>query len=117
MKTHISFRDVAERQAITRELGRQAAKLDRQLKKFDPDLVDLHVSLEKRTRRGSSFIASVTLYLPSSQLHASEEAALAVMALKHACAELLRELKRFKARLRGDDKRRQASRHRRRRLL
>lgn len=110
MKNHISFHDVTERLPIQRELARQAAKFDRQLKKFDPDLVNLHVSLEKRVRRGSLFTASVTLYLPSSQLHASEEAPLAVVALKHACAELLRELKTFKAHLRGDNHRRRARR-------
>lgn len=117
MKTHISFRDSTERQPIERELARQAAKLDRQLKKFDPDLVNLHVSLEHRVRRGNLFTASVTLYLPSNQLHASEEAPLAVVALKHACAELLGELKKFKARLRGDDQRRRARRRRGTRLL
>jgi len=117
MKTHISFRDVTERQALRTELARQAAKFDRQLKKFDPDLIDLHVSLGRRTQRGGQFIASVTLYLPMGQLHASEEASLAVVALKHACAQLLRELKRFKARLRGDDKRRRARRTRRRATL
>lgn len=117
MKTHISFRDVAERQLIRAELARQAAKFDRQLKKFDPDLFDLHVSLERRSRRGGRFIASVTLYLPMSQLHASEEDARAVVALKHSCAQLMRELKRFKARLRGDDKRRRARRLQRRASL
>lgn len=110
MKAHISFRDVTERQALRAELARQVAKLDRQLKKFDPDLVDLHVSLARRSRRGSQCIASVTLYLPMGQLHASEESAHAVVAFKHACAQLLRELKRFKAHLRGDDKRRRARR-------
>lgn len=117
MKTHISFRDVTERQPLRAELARQAAKFDRQLKKFAPDLLDLHVSLERRMRRGSQFIASVTLYLPMGQLHASEEAPLAVVALKHAGAQLMRELKRFKARLRGDDKRRRARRLRRRAAL
>jgi len=117
MKTHISFHDVTERQPLRAELARQAAKFDRQLKKFDPDLLDLHVSLERRTQRGGQFIASVTLYLPMSQLHASHEATHSTVALKHACAQLMRELKRFKARLRGDDKRRQARRTRRRASL
>ncbi|MGH9804969.1 MAG: HPF/RaiA family ribosome-associated protein [Candidatus Acidiferrales bacterium] len=117
MKSHISFHDVSERQALRTELARQNAKFDRQLKKFDPDLFDLHVSLVRRTRRGAQFIASVTLYLPMGQLHASEEASHSVVALKHACAQLMRELKRFKARLRGDDKRRQARRSRRRASL
>lgn len=114
MNVHISYRGIAERQAIERELRRQATRLDRRLKKFAPDLIALHVSLEKRIRRVTLFIASITLYLPSAQLHASEEASLPVVAVKHACTELLRELKTFQARLRGEDKRRRASRQRQR---
>jgi hypothetical protein len=38
MKTHVSYQDIRERRAIERELRRQAAKLDRRLRKFNPDL-------------------------------------------------------------------------------
>jgi len=116
MKTHVSFRDVDERHIVKKELARQATKFERQLKKFNPDLFDLHLSLGKRKRHGTLYQASVTLYLPMGQLHAGEEAPHAVVALKHASALLMRELKKFKARLRGDDKRRRASRLRRRTL-
>lgn len=114
MKNTVTYRDVAEHAPVQRELQRQTAKLDRQLKKFDPDLVDLHVSVERRSQPQHPFAASVTLYLPSAQLHASEQGPLPVVALKHAAAELMRELKKFKAKLRGDHKRRQASRRSRR---
>lgn len=106
MKAHISYHQIAERQPILQEVRRQGGKFERHLKKFDPDLVDMHVRLTKRVRPKTVFSAAVTLYLPSNQLHASEEAAHPVVALKHACAELLRELKTFKAKLRGEDKRR-----------
>jgi ribosome-associated translation inhibitor RaiA len=112
METHIRYYGVPERQPIIHEVSRQALRLDRHLKKFDPDLVDLRLSLTRRLRPRPFFLASVTLYLPSTQLHAGEEAARPVVAVKHAFAELLRELKRFKAKLRGEGKRRRVSRRR-----
>jgi ribosome-associated translation inhibitor RaiA len=112
METHIRYYGVAERQPVVREVSRQASRLDRHLKKFDPDLVDLRLSLSRRVRPRPFFSASVTLYLPSIQLHAGEDAAQPVVAVKHAFAELLRELKKFKAKLRGEDKLRRVSRRR-----
>ncbi len=113
MKTRISYQDISERGPIEREVGRQAAKLERRLKKFHPDLVDLHVSLRRRVRPTMRYTASLALYLPPRQLHASEEAAQPALALKYASAELLRELKKLTAKLRGEDKLRKASRLRR----
>jgi len=113
MKTHISYQGVSERRPIQHEVQRQSLRLDRHLKKFDPDLVDLRLGLSRRVRPRPFFSASVTLYLPSTQLHAAEEAAQPVVAVKHAFAELLRELKKFKAKLRGEDKLRRASRNHR----
>lgn len=117
MKTHISYHQIAERQPIMREVRRQGTKLERHLRKFDPDLIDLRVSLARRVRPRTVFLASVTLYLPSTQLHAREEGARPVTALKHAFGQLLRELKTFKAKLRGEDKLRHTERRRRARSL
>ena len=99
MKTHIRYRDISSREGVERELRRQTAKLNRHLKKFEPDLVDLHVSLERRVQPTRPFLASVTLSLPPGQLHASESGPEAVPALKHAFAELWREVKKLKAKL------------------
>lgn len=117
MKTNISYHQIAERQPIVHEVRRQGTKLQRHLKKFDPDLVDLRVSLARRVRPQTVFLASLTLYLPSTQLHAREEGGRPVTALKGAFAELLRELKTFKAKLRGEDKLRHTQRRRRARSL
>ena len=112
MKTHISYHDIHERRPIERELGRQADKLKRRLKKFHPDLLNLHVSLARRTRPVIRFISSVTLHFPSGPLNASEEGPAPVIALKHACAELLRELAKHQAKLRGEHQRRRVPRRR-----
>lgn len=113
MKYQVSYHDISQREPIERELRRQVEKLGRRLKKLEPDLADLHVSLDRRTRPVVRFLSSVTLYLPSGQLNASEEGPAPVIALKHACAELLRELTRHLAKLRGDYHRRRMARHRR----
>lgn len=113
MKTTITYRDVPQKEPVQKELQRQTAKLDRQLKKFAPDLLELHVAVKKRAQPREPFAASVTLYLPMGQLHAGEQAKLPVVAVKHACAQLIRELKKFKAKLRGEDKRRQVRRRKR----
>ncbi|MGH9862504.1 MAG: hypothetical protein ACRD35_03695 [Candidatus Acidiferrales bacterium] len=114
MKIQVSFHGLPDREPVERELRRQGARLEKRLGKFAPDLVDLHVSLARRARRGEPVVASLSLYLPPGQLHAREEASLAVVALKHACAELLRELEPFQAKLRGEDKLRRWRRRARR---
>ncbi|HSC77649.1 MAG TPA: HPF/RaiA family ribosome-associated protein [Candidatus Acidoferrales bacterium] len=99
MKTHIRYRGIGDREGVQRELRRQTAKLQRHLKKFEPDLVDLHVSLDRESRPIRPFVASVTLDLPPRQLYASESGPEAVPALKYAFAELWREVKKLKAKL------------------
>lgn len=74
MKIHVSFHGMADREPLERELRRQAARLEKRLSKFAPDLVDLHVSLARHARRGEQVVASLSLYLPPGQVHAREEA-------------------------------------------
>ncbi|HXE74346.1 MAG TPA: HPF/RaiA family ribosome-associated protein [Candidatus Xenobia bacterium] len=109
MKSQVRFRGISDRNGVEREMRRQVAKLERHLKKFSPDLVDLHVSLERRALPTNPFLASVTLYLPPGQLHASEVGPAAVLALKYAFAELWREVKKMKAKLQRKTERRRAS--------
>lgn len=99
MKSHIRYRGIGDRDGVEHELRRQTEKLQRHLKKFAPDLVDLHVSLERRIQPTRPFLASITLRLPPGQLYASESGPGAVPALKHAFAELWREVKKLKAKL------------------
>ena len=114
MKVHVRNRGVGEKDKVKKEVNRQTVKLNRQLRKFDPDLVDLHVNVSRRKQPTLPFSASVTLALPPGQLHAKAEAARPITALKKSFGELLRELKRYKARLRGDNHLRRARITRRR---
>ena len=110
MKTHVSYHDLPDHKTIERELHRQEAKLAQRLKKVDPDLLSLHVSLVRRTRSVTRFVASVTLHMPSGQLNASEEDPRPLIALKHSFGELLRELTKHQAKLRREPSRRRARR-------
>ena len=114
MKLHLRNRGVGEKEIIGKEVARQTAKLGRQLRKFDPDLIDVHVNVARRKQPIHPFSASVTLSLPPGRLHAKSDAARPVTALKRSFGELLRELKTYKAKLRGDSHVRRASRTRRR---
>ncbi len=106
MKTQVRYRQVQNRTGVERELGRQIAKLDRRLKKFAPDLVDLHVSVEHEGKPATPFNASVTLSLPPGRLHADEDAPDPVGALKEAFGEVNRELNKLKTRLNRKNRRR-----------
>ena len=113
MKTQVRYRGISDREGVERELRRQTAKLNRHLKKFEPDLVDLHVSLERLVQPTRPFLASVTLQLPPGQLQSRETGPEAVLALKHAFAELWREVKKLKAKLQRKKELRRASPRRR----
>jgi ribosomal subunit interface protein len=109
MKLQVRYHNIGDKARAERELRRQTAKLKRHLKKFSPDLVDLHVSLEREKRPINPFEASLALYLPPGQLHARETAPDELAALKYAFAELWREIKKMKAKLQRKTERRRAS--------
>jgi len=109
MKLQVRYHNIGDKSRAERELRRQAAKLKRHLKKFSPDLVDLHVSLEREKRPTNPFEASLALHLPPGQLHARESAPDELAALKYAFAELWREIKKMKAKLQRKSQRRRAT--------
>jgi len=109
MKLQVRYHNIGDKSRAERELRRQAAKLKRHLKKFSPDLVDLHVSLEREKRPTNPFEASLALHLPPGQLHARETARDELAALKYAFAELWREIEKMKAKLQRKSQRRRAT--------
>ena len=109
MKLQVRYRNISDKSRAQRELRRQTAKLKRHLKKFSPDLVDLHISLEREKRPTNPFEASLALYLPPGQLHARETAPDELAALKYAFAELWSEIKKMKAKLQRKTERRRSS--------
>src|SRR5579862_5265467 len=58
------------RKVIDGEAAHQIEKLNRLLKRYDPDLVELHWSIEKAPRK-IEYTCSMNLRLPTGNLHAS----------------------------------------------
>jgi len=89
------------RKEVEEESKHHVEKLNRLLKRYTPDLVQLHGSLE-RTPRTSDYEYSVNLMLPSGTLHATGTAAELRFAVKAAFAEIEVQVKKHQQKLRKD---------------
>jgi ribosomal subunit interface protein len=101
MKITFSHVDTEYHDIIEHETARHAAKLDRILKRYSPDLVLLHGSLEK-TPRKIEFNFSLNLNLPTGTLHSTGVGADVLGSVKAAFAELEAQLTKHQAKLRKD---------------
>ena len=101
MKITYSHVDPEFRAIIEHETERHAASLNRILKRYSPDLVVLHGSLEK-TPRKTEFNFSLNLNLPTGTLHATGVGADVLGSTKAAFAELEVQVKKHQAKVRKD---------------
>lgn len=101
MKTSISFKNVELREPVEVEVERYLNKLNRLLKSYSPDLVQLHASIEKHSRK-TEFTFSLNLSLPTGTLHATGVGAEVRSSVKQAFAELEAQIKKHQSRLRKD---------------
>jgi len=101
MKITYSHIEPEFRQAVEHESQRHIEKLNRLLKRYAPDLVVLHGSLEK-TPRKTEYTFSVNLTLPTGTLHASAAGADVRSGAKAAFAELESQVKKHQEKLRKD---------------
>jgi ribosome-associated translation inhibitor RaiA len=99
MKLLISHKLDEWREPIEEETERRVAKLEKLLKSYVPDLVQLHGSIEKRPRR-EEYLFSLNLSLPTGTLHATGEAADVRACVKAAFAEIETQVKKHMALLR-----------------
>jgi ribosome-associated translation inhibitor RaiA len=86
---------------VEEESKRHVEKLNRLLKRYTPDLVQLHGSLE-RTPRTLEYEYSVNIVLPSGTLHATGIAVELRSAVKIAFAEVEIQVKKHQQKLRKD---------------
>jgi ribosomal subunit interface protein len=93
--------DAEHRQAVQDDFGRHVEKLNRLLKKYSPDLVELHSSLEK-TPRKSELSFSLHLTLPTGALYATGLGPDVRASAKAAFAELESQVKKHQQKLRKD---------------
>jgi len=89
------------RELVEKETNRQAAKLDKLLKRYAPDLVKLHGEIEKRPRK-ESYTFTVNLSLPTGTLHATGEGSDVLASVKAAFAEICAQCKKHQSLVRRD---------------
>jgi ribosomal subunit interface protein len=101
MKINISYRHIESTQAIESALNRHLSKIQKLLKSYQPDLVQLHGGFEKQPHR-AEYIFSANLSLPTGTLHANGEGPDAATSTRKAFVELEKQIKKHQARLRKD---------------
>ena len=101
MKIALSYKHIELREPVETEAARYLVKLGRLLKSYSPDLVQLHGSLEKHSRK-NEYIFSLNLSLPTGSLHANGTAADLRKSVKTAFSELEEQIKKHQSRLRRD---------------
>jgi len=89
------------REPVEKETNRQAAKLNKLLKRYEPELVQLHACIEKQARK-ESYTFTVNLSLPTGTLHATGEGSDVLASVKTAFAEICAQCKKHQALLRKD---------------
>lgn len=101
MKITYSHIEARFREAIETEFAHQVAKLSRLLKRYAPDSLQLHASLEEAPRK-AGFNFSLHLALPTGKLHATGRGADVLGSAKAAFAEIEVQVKKHQAKLRKD---------------
>jgi ribosome-associated translation inhibitor RaiA len=101
MKLSISYKFEEWRESIERETQRHVVKVEKLLRRYSPDLVQLHGSIEKRPRK-QEYLFSLNLSLPTGTLHAIGEAVGVRACVKAAFAEIETQIKKHMALLRKD---------------
>ena len=101
MKVAIRHGNEEWREPIEKETDLQALKLKKLLNRYDPDLVQLHGSIEKHPRK-ESYSFTLNLSLPTGTLHATGEGADVRKCVKAAFAEIETQAKKHVSLLRKD---------------
>ena len=101
MKIAINYRHVESPKPVEKEVMRQAAKLEKLLTHYSPDLVQVHgvFSRNQRTREES---CALTLSLPSGALHATGSGPNTLASCKRAFDEIKSQVKKHQALLRKE---------------
>src|SRR5438309_839960 len=101
MKTSIGYKHVDGHKAVEKENARHIRKLERLLKSYEPDLVQLHGMFSKNPHN-EDYSFSLNLSLPTGTLHATGVGKNARASCQKAFAELQSQVKKHQARLRKD---------------
>lgn len=101
MNISISYKHVKTHQPVEQEIGRYSGKLNRLLKSYAPDAIQMHGVFAKNPHNsGHSF--SLNLKLPSGTLHATGTGSDVRASCKQAFNDLEEQVKKHRSRLRRD---------------
>lgn len=101
MKVSLSYKHVELREPIETEVARHLEKLQKLLKTYSPDLVQVHASVGNNPRK-TGFVFSLNLSLPTGTLHATGNGPEVRQSVKNAFTEISSQLKKHQAKLRRD---------------
>jgi ribosome-associated translation inhibitor RaiA len=101
MKFATTYKNVEVREPVELEANRQVGKMEKLLKSYAPDAVQLHACFEKQARK-PEYNVSLNLSLPTGTLHCTGTGADIPRSLKTAFAELSSQIKKHQSRLRHD---------------
>jgi len=101
MNISLNYKQIGLREPVEAEVSRYLSKFEKLLKTYSPDLVQLHGAFEKHPRK-VEYAISLNLSLPTGTLHATGRGPDPRLSVKHAFAELERQLKKHQSKLRKD---------------
>jgi len=101
MKLSINYKHVESHKPVEVEVTRHVAKLQKLLKTYSPDLVQLHGGFTKNPRT-EEISCALTLSLPSGALRATGSGPVVRASCKKAFSELEDQVKKHQAKLRKD---------------
>ena len=101
MNISVSYKDVELREPVEAEVSRHLPKLERLLKSYNSDLVQVRGSFEKHPRK-MEYAFSLNMTLPTGTLHATGEGPDVRLSVKQAFSELESQVKKHQSKLRKD---------------
>ena len=101
MKLSISYKHVESQKPVEAEVERHLKKLNKLLRSYDPDLVQLHGAFGKNSHKQERSCA-LNLSLPTGTLHATATDTIVRTSCKKAFTELVAQVKKHQSRLRKD---------------
>ena len=99
MKLSINYKHVESHKPVEVEVGRRVAKLERLLKTYSPDLIQLHGGFSKNPRT-AEISCILNLSIPTGTLHATGAGPAVRASCKKAFTDLETQVKKHQAKLR-----------------
>lgn len=101
MKLSINYKHVETHKPVETEVARHLVKLEKLLRSYSPDLIQLHGGFTKNPRTDETS-CGLNLSLPTGTLHASGTSATVRTSCKKAFSDLVAQVKKHQAKLRKD---------------